>query len=144
MKSRQTEYLPRGTFPPSASHPHVPTSTLPFHHTYSAMNDHRVGSEDPFLQTYQPSELRIASEFFATWLPFLSKDLCRHCTQILSDRIRSIDPGTQIYFNGKIQKQGRVFSEGKFWLFFFFLIGFWAVVTLFFHDSPTPRVCFDF
>ncbi|KAL1315353.1 hypothetical protein HN51_042120 [Arachis hypogaea] len=49
-------------------------------------------SKDPFLLNYQPSELRIASEFFTNWLPFLSKDLCNHCTQSLSDRIRSIDP----------------------------------------------------
>ncbi|MED6144853.1 hypothetical protein PIB30_019473 [Stylosanthes scabra] len=49
-------------------------------------------SKDPFLLNYQPSELRIASEFFTNWLPFLSKDLCNHCTQLLSDRIRSIDP----------------------------------------------------
>ncbi|KAI4316439.1 hypothetical protein L6164_024418 [Bauhinia variegata] len=56
------------------------------------MDHQRVRSDDPFLLNYQPSELRIASEFFTTWLPFLSRDLCPHCTQILSDRIRSIDP----------------------------------------------------
>ncbi|KAK9991124.1 hypothetical protein SO802_026109 [Lithocarpus litseifolius] len=46
---------------------------------------------DPFLLNYKPSELRIASEFLSTWAPFLSKDLCQHCTQTLSDRIRSLD-----------------------------------------------------
>ncbi|KAJ7966331.1 oxidoreductase, 2OG-Fe(II) oxygenase family protein [Quillaja saponaria] len=54
------------------------------------MNDH--GSDDPFLMKYQPSELRIASEFLTTWLPFLSRDLCHMCTQTLADRIRSLDP----------------------------------------------------
>ncbi|KAK8710449.1 hypothetical protein V6N13_145772 [Hibiscus sabdariffa] len=58
------------------------------------MNDPvRVMKEDPFLVKYQPSELRIASEFLTTWLPFLSRDLCYRCTQTLSQRIRSIDPG---------------------------------------------------
>ncbi|XP_054818588.1 RNA demethylase ALKBH9B-like isoform X2 [Prosopis cineraria] len=56
------------------------------------MDGQRFRSDDPFLLNYQPSELRIASEFFTTWLPFLSKDLCCHCSVILSDRIRSIDP----------------------------------------------------
>lgn len=49
-------------------------------------------SNDPFLLRYDDSELRIASEFLSTWLPFLSRDLCRHCTQILSDRIHSLSP----------------------------------------------------
>ncbi|TKY58067.1 RNA demethylase ALKBH5 [Spatholobus suberectus] len=48
---------------------------------------------DPFLLNYTTSDLRTASEFLATWLPFLSRDLCTRCTQSLSDRIRSIDPG---------------------------------------------------
>ncbi|KAK7383420.1 hypothetical protein VNO78_29099 [Psophocarpus tetragonolobus] len=48
---------------------------------------------DPFLVNYTTSDLRTASEFLATWLPFLSRDLCTRCTQSLSDRIRSIDPG---------------------------------------------------
>ncbi|KAJ9172682.1 hypothetical protein P3X46_015895 [Hevea brasiliensis] len=52
----------------------------------------RVRKDDPFLLQYQPSDLRIASEFLTTWLPFLSRDLCHHCTQVLSDRIRSLDP----------------------------------------------------
>ncbi|KAI4337214.1 hypothetical protein L6164_015659 [Bauhinia variegata] len=55
------------------------------------MNHQPIRSGDPFLLNYQPSDLRIASEFFTTWLPFLSRDLCSHCAQILSDRIRSID-----------------------------------------------------
>ncbi|XVE82495.1 hypothetical protein DITRI_Ditri16bG0009400 [Diplodiscus trichospermus] len=57
------------------------------------MNDlERVKKDDPFLLQYQPSELRIASEFLTTWLPFLSRDLCRRCTQTLSQRIRSFGP----------------------------------------------------
>ncbi|KAF1886839.1 hypothetical protein Lal_00046077 [Lupinus albus] len=52
----------------------------------------RESINDPFLQNYQPSELRIASEFLATWLPFLTRDLCHRCTQSLSNRIRSIHP----------------------------------------------------
>ncbi|KAI5393613.1 RNA demethylase ALKBH9B [Lathyrus oleraceus] len=57
--------------------------------------DKQPSNIDPFLLDYQPSELRIASEFFSTWLPFLSKDLCRRCSQSLSDRIRSIDPESE-------------------------------------------------
>ncbi|XVF18015.1 hypothetical protein REPUB_Repub10bG0175000 [Reevesia pubescens] len=57
------------------------------------MNDlERVNKDDPFLVKYQPSDLRIASEFLTTWLPFLSSDLCHRCTQSLSQRIRSLDP----------------------------------------------------
>ncbi|XP_017630802.1 RNA demethylase ALKBH9B isoform X2 [Gossypium arboreum] len=59
----------------------------------------RVKKEDPFLVKYQPSELRIASEFLTTWLPFLSRDLCRRCTQILSRRIRSLDPDAELANN---------------------------------------------
>ncbi|XVF15901.1 hypothetical protein REPUB_Repub09cG0196400 [Reevesia pubescens] len=55
-------------------------------------NLERVKKDDPFLLQYQPSELRIASEFLTTWLPFLSRDLCHRCTQTLSQRIRSLDP----------------------------------------------------
>ncbi|KAJ7958438.1 oxidoreductase, 2OG-Fe(II) oxygenase family protein [Quillaja saponaria] len=61
------------------------------------MNDH--SSDDPFLKKYQPSELRIASEFLTTWLPFLSRDFCHQCSQNLSARISSIDPG----FHGDAQ-----------------------------------------
>ncbi|OMO57057.1 Oxoglutarate/iron-dependent dioxygenase [Corchorus capsularis] len=57
------------------------------------MNDlERVKTDDPFLVQYQPSELRIASEFLTRWLPFLSRDLCGRCTKTLSKRIRSLDP----------------------------------------------------
>uniref|UniRef100_A0A7N0ZW74 Fe2OG dioxygenase domain-containing protein n=1 Tax=Kalanchoe fedtschenkoi TaxID=63787 RepID=A0A7N0ZW74_KALFE len=45
---------------------------------------------DPFLVKYQPSELRIASEFLTTWLPFLSKGLCSRCSLLLSRRVGSI------------------------------------------------------
>ncbi|XP_062144180.1 RNA demethylase ALKBH9B [Alnus glutinosa] len=56
-------------------------------------DDRRVepNDTDPFLVKYKPSELRIASEFLTTWLPFLSRDLCDHCAQTLSDRVRSLD-----------------------------------------------------
>lgn len=56
------------------------------------MADPRRRSSDPFLLRYDDSELRIASEFLTTWLPFLSRDLCRHCTQTLSHRIHSVYP----------------------------------------------------
>ncbi|XP_062102561.1 RNA demethylase ALKBH9B [Humulus lupulus] len=55
------------------------------------MADRRVEQADPFLRKYQSSELKIASEFLTTWLPFLSRDLCHGCTDILSDRIRSLE-----------------------------------------------------
>ncbi|KAI6671486.1 hypothetical protein NL676_006371 [Syzygium grande] len=48
-------------------------------------------SSDPFLRNYHRSDLRIASEFLTTWLPFLSRDLCRGCAETLADRIRSLD-----------------------------------------------------
>ncbi|KAJ0097868.1 hypothetical protein Patl1_29079 [Pistacia atlantica] len=54
-------------------------------------NCNRARTIDPFLLQYQPSELRIASEFLATWQPYLCRDLCHHCTEIISDRIRSLD-----------------------------------------------------
>ncbi|KAJ4714227.1 oxidoreductase, 2OG-Fe(II) oxygenase family protein [Melia azedarach] len=51
----------------------------------------RVKMDDPFLLQYQSSELRIASEFLNTWLPFLCRDLCGDCTKKISDRIRSLE-----------------------------------------------------
>ncbi|KFK40171.1 hypothetical protein AALP_AA3G339700 [Arabis alpina] len=48
--------------------------------------------EDPFLRQYQPSDLKVASEFLRNWLPFLSRDLCKDCVHVLSDRIQSLDP----------------------------------------------------
>ncbi|OWM88943.1 hypothetical protein CDL15_Pgr020897 [Punica granatum] len=53
----------------------------------------RVGSGDTILSRYDPSELRVATEFLANWFPFLSASLCPGCARSLSDRIRSIDPG---------------------------------------------------
>ncbi|CAI9276464.1 unnamed protein product [Lactuca saligna] len=47
---------------------------------------------DPFLRGYNPSDLRTASEFLSNWLPFLSKGLCDHCSQSISDRVRSLHP----------------------------------------------------
>ncbi|MCH96178.1 hypothetical protein A2U01_0017161 [Trifolium medium] len=52
-------------------------------------------NNDSFLLDYSPSDLRTASEFLNQWLPFLSKDLCRRCSQTLSDRILSLDPESQ-------------------------------------------------
>eukprot|EP00262_Sarcandra_glabra_P004858 TRINITY_DN16106_c0_g1_i1.p1 TRINITY_DN16106_c0_g1~~TRINITY_DN16106_c0_g1_i1.p1 ORF type:complete len:533 (-),score=74.82 TRINITY_DN16106_c0_g1_i1:379-1878(-) len=51
--------------------------------------------EDPFVLSYQTSELQIAAEFLTNWLPFLTKDLCHECTKIISERVRSLDPGIQ-------------------------------------------------
>ncbi|XXG66122.1 hypothetical protein AAC387_Pa05g3665 [Persea americana] len=48
--------------------------------------------DDPFILSYQSSELQIAAEFLTTWLPFLSRDLCVGCTKTLSNRIRSLVP----------------------------------------------------
>ncbi|XP_015889643.1 RNA demethylase ALKBH9B [Ziziphus jujuba] len=56
------------------------------------MNERTNRPVDPFLLNYQPRDLEIASEFLGTWLPFLSRDLCHHCTDTLSDRIRSLEP----------------------------------------------------
>lgn len=55
----------------------------------------RVGPRDgdPLLCKYKPEELRIASEFLTTWLPFLSRDLCENCVQKLSDRVLSLGSG---------------------------------------------------
>lgn len=48
---------------------------------------------DPFLDAYSPSELRIASEFLTTWLPFLTRGLCDRCSDSLSRRVKSIPAG---------------------------------------------------
>ena len=72
---------------------HFPRSQLIARHLPMAISHQHLKLEDPFLQNYKPSELRIASEFLTTWLPFLSRDLCQDCTQLLSDRIRALDPG---------------------------------------------------
>ncbi|KAK4416811.1 RNA demethylase ALKB [Sesamum alatum] len=45
---------------------------------------------DPFLLNYDAAEVRIAAEFLSNWLPFLSRGLCKSCTQTLSDGIRSL------------------------------------------------------
>ncbi|KAF5201400.1 Rna demethylase alkbh9b [Thalictrum thalictroides] len=49
--------------------------------------------KDPSVPYNEPSELKIAAEFLTTWLPFLTKTLCHRCTQSLSNRVRSLDPG---------------------------------------------------
>ncbi|KAK9713246.1 hypothetical protein RND81_06G014400 [Saponaria officinalis] len=60
---------------------------------------------DPFLRQYDDSELRIASEFLTTWLPFLSRDLCRNCANNLSHRISSlsshVDGGKKVSISGE-------------------------------------------
>ncbi|KAL0332730.1 UNVERIFIED_CONTAM: RNA demethylase ALKB, partial [Sesamum calycinum] len=45
---------------------------------------------DPFLLNYDAAEVRIAAEFLSNWLPFLSRGLCKSCTQTLTDGIRSL------------------------------------------------------
>ncbi|KAM1156202.1 hypothetical protein ACFX13_027582 [Malus domestica] len=60
--------------------------------TDNTADNNRVEPEDPFLVAYQPSELRIASEFLSTWLSFLTRDLCPHCSAKLADRVRSLGP----------------------------------------------------
>ncbi|KAI3451454.1 hypothetical protein Pfo_008119 [Paulownia fortunei] len=55
------------------------------------MSDHpKTQKMDPFLLNYDAEEVRIAAEFLSTWLPFLSRGLCKSCTQTLSDGIRSL------------------------------------------------------
>ncbi|VFQ93469.1 unnamed protein product [Cuscuta campestris] len=49
------------------------------------------GDDDSFLLNYTADELRTASEFFANWIPFLSRGLCRSCARTISDRVRSLD-----------------------------------------------------
>lgn len=79
------------TLHPNLLFPRVKTQTTPM------SNLNRVKKDDPFLVQYKPSELKIASEFLTTWLPFLSRDLCHGCTQTLSQRIRSLGPGTLLF-----------------------------------------------
>ncbi|GFP88146.1 rna demethylase alkbh5 [Phtheirospermum japonicum] len=49
--------------------------------------------DDPFLVNYDDVEVGIAAEFLSNWLPFLSRGLCKSCTQTLSDGIRSLHTG---------------------------------------------------
>ncbi|KAG7969923.1 hypothetical protein I3843_07G056900 [Carya illinoinensis] len=55
------------------------------------MDDRSVPPLGPLLLDFKPSELRIASKFLTTWLPFLSRDLCQGCFQTFSDRLRSLE-----------------------------------------------------
>ncbi|XP_068645872.1 RNA demethylase ALKBH9B isoform X2 [Aristolochia californica] len=57
------------------------------------MSDLKSGSVDPFVSNYHASELKIAAEFLTNWLPFLTRDLCPGCSGILTNRVRSLDPG---------------------------------------------------
>ncbi|KAL2552709.1 2-oxoglutarate (2OG) and Fe(II)-dependent oxygenase superfamily protein [Forsythia ovata] len=63
--------------------------------------------KDPFLQDYSADELRIAFEFLSNWQPFLSRGLCKSCTENLSDRVRSLNTET----DGEVEPGKR---EGKF------------------------------
>lgn len=58
----------------------------------ATQNHPPIDEIDPFLQGYNPTDLRTASEFLSNWLPFLSKGLCHHCSQSISDRVRSLNP----------------------------------------------------
>lgn len=49
---------------------------------------------DRFLLSFNASDREIAEEFLTTWLPFLTKDLCNCCSDILRDRIRSLNTGS--------------------------------------------------
>lgn len=60
-------------------------------------NDPRDDPVDPLLAGFNQSELRTASEFLTNWLPFLSKDLCQHCSSKLADRVRSVATGTHLF-----------------------------------------------
>ncbi|XP_068639930.1 RNA demethylase ALKBH9B-like [Aristolochia californica] len=57
------------------------------------MSDLDSSSVDPFVSNYHASELKIAAEFLTNWLPFLTRDLCPGCSGILTNRVRSLDPG---------------------------------------------------
>ncbi|XP_076939792.1 RNA demethylase ALKBH9B-like [Bidens hawaiensis] len=48
--------------------------------------------QKPFLEKFNPTDLRTASEFLSNWLPFLTQDLCDHCTHRVSHRVRSLNP----------------------------------------------------
>ncbi|KAL3626862.1 hypothetical protein CASFOL_029267 [Castilleja foliolosa] len=64
------------------------------------MSDHRKSEkmEDPFLLNYDETEIAIAAEFLSNWLPFLSRGLCKSCTQTLSDGIRSLHTGVKLSY----------------------------------------------
>ncbi|KAJ0254313.1 RNA demethylase ALKBH9B [Hirschfeldia incana] len=68
--------------------------------------------DDPFLRKFQPSELKIASEFLTNCLPFLSRDLCKDCVNVLSDRIRSLDPEHCSEVDGEGNSKAGLASEG--------------------------------
>lgn len=68
--------------------------------------------DDPFLRKFQPSELKIASEFLTNCLPFLSRELCKDCVNVLSDRIRSLDPEHCRNVDGEGDSKAGLESEG--------------------------------
>ncbi|XP_077221032.1 2-oxoglutarate (2OG) and Fe(II)-dependent oxygenase superfamily protein [Tasmannia lanceolata] len=67
------------------------------------MNNQNPNSSDPFIRNFKASELQIAAEFLTDWLPFLTRDLCPDCKQILQDRVHSIDPGV-LETNGDVEQ----------------------------------------
>ncbi|PIN08896.1 hypothetical protein CDL12_18520 [Handroanthus impetiginosus] len=61
------------------------------------MSDHQKAQKsDPFLLNYNAEEVRIAAEFLSNWLPFLTRGLCKSCTQTLSDGIQSLYTGENL------------------------------------------------
>ncbi|XP_020586526.1 uncharacterized protein LOC110028850 [Phalaenopsis equestris] len=50
---------------------------------------------DPFLQSFDSSDLQIAKEFLTNWLPFVTKDLCGGCAASIRDRIKLLSPDEQ-------------------------------------------------
>lgn len=88
----------------------------------SAMGDYpKAPKKDPFLLNFDTNEVRIAAEFLSNWLPFLSRGLCKSCTQTLSDGIRSLHTGVYMSYNYCISAYALVnlcFSLFCFILFF--------------------------
>ncbi|KAJ4783469.1 2-oxoglutarate (2OG) and Fe(II)-dependent oxygenase superfamily protein [Rhynchospora pubera] len=52
--------------------------------------------DDPLVRAYTASEREIAAEFLTDWLPFLSQDLCDHCSLAIRRRIESLRSGTSV------------------------------------------------
>lgn len=68
---------------------------------------------DRFLQSFSASERMIAGEFLTTWLPFLTKDLCNGCSDVLRDRIRSLDTGHDSFRGDPQAKEDDVRLKGS-------------------------------
>ncbi|KAJ6840479.1 RNA demethylase ALKBH5 [Iris pallida] len=48
--------------------------------------------DDPFVRDMDASDLDSAGEFLASWIPFLTRDLCDRCSETLVSRVRSLRP----------------------------------------------------